>query len=268
MQDLLKTALKASHEGQSYAFATVIDSTKGTPQKAGAKMIVLEDGTLLGTIGGGKYEKIAQEICLKSIKTKKPKIITFDLAPKKSTFLCGGQVKIFIEPFCGQKHLIICGAGHIALPLSIFGKLLNYKVTIIDNRKEFANKKRFPHADTVLVGPHAKKLAKMRIDQNSLIVITTQGHKYDFDCLSTVIKSKAKYIGVISSKTKRREFLKKLETAKVAQKFLNRISIPVGLDIGAQTPEEIAVSIMAEIVAAINKDLIGSSKFQLKEDIK
>ena len=141
--ELLAKALKAVNSGQKYAFATVVESTKkGTPRKSGAKMVVLNDGTLYGSIGGGRNEKAAQKECLKAIRLAKPSLVTYDYFGQKGQSVCGGQMKVFIEPAVCQNHLIICGAGHIALPLSAMAKILNYKVTIIDNRRSFANKKR------------------------------------------------------------------------------------------------------------------------------
>jgi xanthine dehydrogenase accessory factor len=262
--ELLIKALNAAKKGQSYAFATIVESTiKGTPRKAGAKMIVLEDGALFGSIGGGRYEKAAQKESLKAIKSGKSSLMTYDYFGNKGQSVCGGQIRVFIEPFTGAKHFIICGAGHIALPLSVMGKMLNHKVTIIDNRKEFANKKRFPHADKIIVGPHAKRLAKMPIDKNTYIMIVTQGNEYDFECLMAVIESDAGYLGVISSKAKRIKFFNRLKKMGVAQKYLQRIHIPAGIDIGAQTPEEIAVSISAELVTLSNKAFLATDKFKM-----
>ena len=143
-------------------------------------------------------------------------------------------------------------------------KILGFKVTIIDDRKEFANKKRFPHVDRIIVGDHADELAKMTIESNTYVTIVTQGNEYDFECLKAVIKSAAAYIGVISSKPKRIKFFGRLKTAGIEEKYLKRVHIPMGIDIGSQTPEEIAVSIMAEIVAVKNKNYIGTDKFKSK----
>ncbi len=263
MEKILRKALEAAQKGQSYAFATVIESTtKGTPQKSGAKMVVLTDGSLWGTIGGGRNEKAAKEVCLKSLKTGKSEIVTYNFFGGKDNSVCGGQIKVFIEPFVGGKHFIICGAGHIALPLSVLGKILNYEVTIIDNRKEFANKKRFPHVDHIELGMHADKLSRMTIHQNTLIMIVTQGNEFDFECLKTVIKSNAGYIGVISSKAKRIKFLQRLNDLGISHQLMEKIHIPAGVDIGAQTPEEIAISIISEIISCNNKNFIGTEKFQ------
>ncbi len=263
---LLLKAKEVYEKGQSYAFATVIEATiKGTPRKSGAKMLVVEDSTLFGSIGGGRNELAAKKECLKSIKNGKPKLVTYDYFGQKGQSVCGGQIKVFIEPFHAQKHLIICGAGHIALPLSVISKILNYKVTIIDNRKIFANTARFKHVDKIIVGRHAKKLTNININQNTYIMIVTQGNEYDFECLKVALNTKAGYIGVISSETKKKKFLKRLKEEGFPIKNFKNISIPAGLDLGAQTPEEIAVSIAAEFVKQTNKGLLKSNKFQSKK---
>lgn len=263
--ELLIKALRASEKGRSYAVATLVDSTiKGTPRKAGAKMIVLEDGTLWGSIGGGRNEKAVQKECLKAIKSGKPSFVTYDYFGGVGQSVCGGQIKVFVEPFRGTKHLVICGAGHIALPLSVIGKMLNFKVTIIDNRKEFANSKRFPHVDRIIVGDHAQKLSQLPIDQNTYIMVVTQGNELDFECLRAAINANTGYLGVISSRAKRVKFFRRLKKMGVSHARFNRVKIPAGVDIGAQTPEEIAVSIAAEMVAVKNVVFLGTDKFKVK----
>lgn len=266
MDSVIKKAYAAAKKGQSYAFATVVEATsKGTPRKAGAKMIILSDGSTLGSIGGGRYEKDAIAQCQKAIKTGNSSVVTYDYFGEKGQSVCGGRIKVFIEPFAGSKHLIICGAGHIALQLSVIAKLLNFKVTIIDNRKQFANKGRFPHVDEIIVGNHAKKLGKMPITRDTYIMIVTQGNEYDFECLSAIIDSQAAYIGVISSKAKRIKFLKRFKQMGVTDKLLKRVKIPAGVDIGAQTPEEIALSISAEIVKKYSKKWLHTEKFKMAQ---
>lgn len=263
MEDILQIALKAVQNGQSCAFATIVEATpKGTPRKSGAKMVVLSDGTTFGTIGGGRNEKAAQVECLKAISTGKPTCITYDYFGKEGQSICGGQTKVFIEPFIGKKHLIICGAGHIALPLSALGKILNFKVTIVDDRKNYANKTRFPHVDGIFVGSHAKSLKKIKIDESCFITIVTQGNEYDYECLKVAIKTNAAYIGVISSQAKRVKFFRRLKESGTASAEIRKVHAPMGLNIGAQTPEEIAISIMSEIIAKNTNSLGSTLRFQ------
>lgn len=259
---LLNQALKQVKFGQKFAFATVVDSTvKGTPRKAGAKMLVAQDGTIFGTIGGGRNEKDAQQRCLKAIKSKKPELVTYDYFGQKGQSVCGGQIRVFIEPYILPKKFILCGCGHIGLPLSMLLKMMDFDVTIIDNRKEFANAKRFPHVDQILCGKYAAQLKKVDVDSNTSIMIVTQGNEFDYECLRTSINLGASYLGVISSKAKRIKFFKRLKDEGFGRAQLNRIHIPSGLDIGAQKPSEIAISIAAEIIQVNNNDMINTDKF-------
>lgn len=264
--ELLIKALEATRQGRGYALATIVESTlKGTPRKTGAKMVVLEDGTAWGSIGGGRNEKAVQTECLKALKSGKSSLITYDYFGREGQSVCGGQIKVFIEPVKTARHLIICGAGHIALPLSVIAKMLDFRVTIIDNRKDLANSRRFPHVDKIMVGPHAARLSRIRIDEDTYIMIVTQGNEFDFECLKVAVGKDTGYLGVISSKAKRVKFFGRLKKMGVAQARLDFVNIPAGVDIGAQTPEEIAVSIAAEMVAVRNRDFLGTDKFRSRK---
>lgn len=266
MDPVIQKAYQAAQKRQNFAFATITRTTAyGTPRKAGAKMIVLADGSIAGTVGGGRDERLMIEECRKAIRSKKSKLVTYHLTGKAGEPLCGGEIQAFIEPFSADQQLIICGAGHIALPLSFIGKLLNFHVTILDDRKEFANNKRFPHADKILCGNFIKNLRKTSISSNCFVVIITHGHEYDFDCLKELVSSPARYIGVIASHIKAKKFIKNLKIMRFSKSQLARIKMPVGIDIGAQTPEEIAVSIAAEIIKENNKDLLNTLKFKAKQ---
>jgi len=263
--NLLLKAYKAMDHGQSCAFATIVESTgQGSPRKTGSKMLVLGDGTISGSIGGGWSEKSAKEECLKSIKEGKPYLINYKFHGEESKSLCGGEIKIFIEPFAGIKHFILCGGGHIGLSLSMIVKMLNFRLTVLDVRDEFANKLRFPHADKIIVGNPSESLKKMKISLNDYVMIVTHSHEYDFECLRQVAQSEAAYIGVISSKSKKHKIITDLKSRGASKKEIDRISMPSGLDIGAQTPEEIAVSISAELVLLNNKQHLNSAKFKKK----
>lgn len=263
-QELLSIAQKCIEQSTPYACATVIEATpKGTPRKSGAKMLVHQDGSTYGTIGGGRNEKAAIHECLKSIKQQKTNLVIYDYFGQKGQSVCGGQMKVFIEPFLPQKTLILCGAGHIGLPLSIMAKMLNFKVLLLDNRRKYANKERFPHVDKIYVGKHSNLLKKLTYNKETYIMIVTQGNEYDFECLKTIVKKTTAYTGVISSQAKRIKFIKRLKNDhKIDAKYINRLDIPAGIDIGAETPEEIALSIMTKITQIANKQQIGTSKFK------
>ncbi len=265
MQETWIKALEAVNAGHRYAFATIIDATvKGTPRKAGAKMIVFEDGSIWGTIGGGRNENAAIAECLSAIKTQKPKTVTYNYFGREGESVCGGQMHVFIEPFDVTKRLIVCGAGHIALPLSALAKILGFSVTIIDHRKAFANAKRFPHVDHIIVADYKKALAKQDLNAHTYVAVVTPGNEYDYECLRATVGSKAAYVGIISSQPKKVKFLGRLKKEGIGLSQLKNIHIPMGIDIGSQTPQEIAVSICAQMIAIKNADYIGTDKFSTK----
>lgn len=165
--------------------------------------------------------------------------------------------EIFVESIYGKPKLVICGGGHIALPLSRMGKMLEFDVTVIDNRPEFANSKRFPHADCVICRDFNEGLEKAGLNSNTYVVIVTRGHVDDRNCLCKVIKMNHKYVGMIGSRSKAAFVFNKMKEDGYSEEELKNVYTPVGLDIGAETPEEIAVSIFAEIIQIKNKNLIS-----------
>ncbi|MDD3375084.1 MAG: XdhC/CoxI family protein [Candidatus Omnitrophica bacterium] len=265
MQKILQKILEFSKTAQPCALATVVESTaKGTPQKAGAKMMVFQNGTIEGTIGGGGNEKKAIQESLAAIKSGTPRLIELNFS-KKEKYLCGGTLKVFIEPILPQNKLILCGAGHVGLALSFLGKFLQFNVTIIDTRKKFIDKKKFAHVDHIINPSSVGTLKNLNINQNTYIVIATHDHETDFQFLNHFIKTNNAYLGVIASRSKRNQFIAQLQAKKISQKIINKIHMPIGLDIGAQTPNEIALSVMAEIISITKKEFVGTKKFNLKK---
>lgn len=261
--ELIIKACSAAQQGARGAFATIVETTKkGTPQKPGAKMLVLSDGSLYGTIGGGRNELAAKEECLKAIEDGQTRYVVYDFFGGPGQSVCGGQMKVFIEPIQSRERLIICGAGHIALPLSIIAKMCHFSVTVVDNRGEFASTQRLPHVDQIFHDDYLTGLQKCSIQSSDYAMVVTQGNEWDFQCLDFLIQQDLRYLGVISSKAKKVKFLKRLKESGIDEQKIADVHIPAGLDIGALTPEEIAVSILAEMLALRQKSRIGSVKFQ------
>jgi xanthine dehydrogenase accessory factor len=214
-------------------------------------MLVKADGSILGTIGGGSLEAQVIKEAIKAIGEGKPKRLHIGLTAREVTeegMLCGGEVEVFIEPILTLPTLYIFGGGHISLPLAKIGKLLGFKIAVIDDRAEFANTDRFPEADITLADDFTKTFPKIKIDKSSYIVIVTRGHQHDELVLEWAMGTKAKYIGMIGSKTKVKAIFSHLQAKGITKEQLNRVHAPIGLKIEAQTPEEIAVSIIAEII--------------------
>jgi xanthine dehydrogenase accessory factor len=213
-------------------------------------MLVKADGSIVGTIGGGNLENIAIKEALKVLQSNKPKRLDYSLqASTETDMVCGGDVEIFIEPILSTPTIYIFGGGHIGLALTRIAKPLGFKIVVVDDRPEFASPERFPEAEETIVGDFGEVFSKLKIDRSSYIVITTHGHKGDEAALKGALGTKARYVGMIGSRSKIKEIYSHLREKGFSQKQLDHVHSPIGLKIFAQTPEEIAVSIMAEIIA-------------------
>jgi xanthine dehydrogenase accessory factor len=251
MADIYQEIVRIREEGGEAALATIVSASGSTPREEGAKMLVRADGSIAGTIGGGSLEAQVIKEALKVIAEGKPKQLHFSLTAKEvedEGMLCGGEAEVFIEPILTTPTLYIFGGGHVSQPLAKTGKLLGFKVAVIDDRTEFANANRFPEADTVIAEDFGKSFSKLKIDKSSYIVIVTRNHQYDDLVLEWAVGTKAKYIGMIGSKKKTKAVFDHLMTKGITKEQLSRVHAPIGLEIGAQTPEEITVSILAEII--------------------
>lgn len=237
------------------AMITIISIDGSTPRGVGSTMLIDINGNLLeGTIGGGILEEKAKEDGIKYIKENKSGIIEYNLASSKKgknnlPMTCGGNVSIFVKVYYSQENLIIAGAGHVAEKISKIANIMGYSITILDDRKERLTSKFFPNVDNLILGNIVENIEKINIDSNSLIIIVTHGHKYDQDVLEAVLRSDAKYIGMIGSSNKIRTNFKNLMEKGFTKEELSKVYTPIGIDIGGETPEEVALSIMAEIQA-------------------
>ncbi|MEW6170374.1 MAG: XdhC/CoxI family protein [Candidatus Omnitrophota bacterium] len=258
---LLSKIDKYLASNKNFALLTVVDAIGSTPRKIGAKMILFSDGVILGTIGGGKIEYEALKDAKHFLMKKKSELKEYYL-DKKHGALCGGSMKVFIETFSPDKKLIIVGAGHIGIALYKLAIVLNFKIIVMDARKEFLNKTRFPEADKIILGNPSKKISKVNIDKNTYIVILTHSHKHDYEVLKKVINLDARYIGMIGSYKKVKEVLDRLNKEGVKKELLKNVSAPIGLNLGAETPEEIALSILAEIIASYNNQDTSNLRFK------
>ncbi len=168
---------------------------------------------------------------------------------RSSCFFSEGQERYFVQKFGAYQELVIVGSGHVAQPLAAYAELLGYRILVVDDRQSFANLERFPQATKILIGKHAEQLENLSLSQESAVVIITRGHRYDEDSLRAALKQKPAYIGMIGSKRRALETLRRLREDGYSQELLESVYTPIGLDIGAETPEEIGLAIMAEIVA-------------------
>lgn len=237
-------------KGERGALATVVSCGGSSPRKPGAKMLIRMDGSIAGTVGGGLMEHQVCEKGLEVVRSGQASMLHFDLSGKQENAIgiCGGWVDVFVEPIAPLEPLFVLGAGHIGAATAAIGKMLGFRTVVIDPRRDFNNPSRFPTADSLVVEDYSSALPKASFDDNSYVLICTNDHVFDEECLQAALLSQARYVGMVSSKRKVEELKAQLLAAGVPREALDRVHAPVGLDIGAETPEEIAVSIMAEIV--------------------
>ncbi|MFC1846654.1 XdhC family protein [Chloroflexota bacterium] len=251
MDDIYEEIVRIRMEGGKAALATVIKEKGSTPRSTGSKMLIRSDGSILGSIGGGCLEADVWEAANKVMQEEAPKVLDFDLTGRKDTpqgLICGGIMQILVEPIISQPTVYIFGAGHIGFAISKIAKMTGFRVTVIDDRPAYANAERFPDADDFYVDDPATMVAKLNIGQNAYLIIACRGHLEDQRVLEQAIKTPAVYIGMLGSKKKNKTVFSNLEAGGVQKEVLKKVHAPIGLPIATETPEEIAVSIMAEII--------------------
>ncbi len=239
---LLEEAYKLMQASQPFAWVTITNQEGSSARHVGSSMLVTSEGKVIGTVGGAIAELQLIEQSIDAIKEGKPRTIKIPLP------VCAGVITCFVNVFHAPEQLILVGAGHVAQPISKLAKMLGFQVTVIDDRADYGTKERFPEADRIIVDDWDKALKELQIDQDTYIIILTYTGESDELALRTVIESKAAYIGMISSESKAKGILSKLNRDGISDELLRKVVTPIGLDIGAETPAEIAVSTMAEIV--------------------
>jgi xanthine dehydrogenase accessory factor len=250
--DIYEELLRLRNLGQKCALATIVDVRGSIPSYESAKLLVREDGSMTGTIGGGCVEAEVWNAAREAIETEKPKHLTFNLgqdAAYDNGLICGGQLDVFIEPVLPIPHAFIFGAGHISKSLSKVATLAGFATVIVDNRESFANRERFPEAADVLAAEYEEIFPKLTINENSYVIVVTRGHRDDMRVLKLAIGTPARYIAMIGSKRKVINVVRELEKEGVPRTAFERIFAPMGFDIGAVSPEEIAIAVAAEMIA-------------------
>ncbi len=250
--DVYEELVRLRNLGQKCALATIVEVRGSIPSYESAKILVREDGSMTGTIGGGCVEAEVWNAAREVIATEKPRRLTFNLgqdAAYDNGLICGGQLEVFIEPVLPVAHAYIFGAGHISKSLSKVATLAGFATVVVDNREAFANRDRFPEASAVHAAEYEEVFPQLAINETSYVIIVTRGHRDDMRVLQLAIATPARYIAMIGSKRKVLNVVRELEKEGVPHEALARIHAPMGLDIGAISPEEIAVSVAAEMIA-------------------
>lgn len=243
MSSLSAELIDISEHGVAAVLATVIEVEGSDRVKPGTKCLIRDGKVRAETIGDGKVvDAIVRESAV-HLRDEKSKLVALDISDPAV------KLQVFFEVMPAPPKLIVVGAGHIAVPLVQIAKVLDFHVTVIDDRLLYANRERFPAADEVLVGDMAQMLKEMTLTPSCYIVLITRGHKYDEPCLREIMHSSAKYIGMIGSKRRIKACFQRFrDEEKIADEAIERIYAPIGLDIATETPAEIALSILAEVI--------------------
>jgi xanthine dehydrogenase accessory factor len=248
---VLAAAAEALARGDSVALVTVVRSQGSTPQRAGAKMLVWADGRTVGTIGGGCYENDAFWKAREAIASGRPQLLHYELNDdfaQENGLICGGRMDVHIDPLAPSARLFIVGAGHVGFHLAKLAADIGFHIHVVDDREKFANVERFPGAN-IVVEPIPEWLHRAEIPATSYVVVVTRGHQHDLDAMRALAARDLKYLGLIGSRAKVARIYDALLEEGMPPECLQRVHAPIGLEIGAVTPAEIAVSILAELIA-------------------
>jgi xanthine dehydrogenase accessory factor len=249
---VFSAVVRALEQGDAAALVTVIATRGSTPQRVGAKMLVWDDGRSVGTIGGGCYEHDAAGKAREIIRTRIARVVSYDLTDEvaeENGLICGGQMEVFIEPLDPSPHVYLIGAGHISQHLASVAHDVGFQGHVVDDRSKFANADRFPDALEVAVDSIPDWLARTDLPASAFVVVVTRGHKHDLTAMQALAGRAFRYVGMIGSRAKVARIREALVRAGVDPAWLDAVHAPIGLRIGAVTPEEIAISIVAELVA-------------------
>jgi len=251
-KEVFTAVTDALERGEAAALVTIVSTTGSTPQRVGAKMLVYADGRMVGTIGGGCYENDAFWKAREAITNRRPLLLHYELADdfaQETGLICGGQMDVYIEPIEPSPELYIVGAGHVGFHLARLANDVGFRVHVADDREKFANSERFPSAVEIVVDDIPAWIGRTTLPAHAYVVIVTRGHTNDLEALRALAPCELRYLGLIGSRAKVARIYDALTEAQMPAELLKRVHAPIGLDIGAVTPQEIAVSILAELIA-------------------
>src|SRR5579864_13396 len=245
-QEVFAAVADALERGEAAALVTIVSTRGSTPQRIGAKMLVFADGRIVGTIGGGCYENDAFWKAREALTHRRPQLVHYELSDdfaQETGLICGGQMDVYIEPIEPSPELYIVGAGHVGLHLARLAQEVGFRVHVVDDREKFANRERFPTAAEVLAEDIPAWIDKTNIPSHAYVVVVTRGHTNDLEALRALAPRDLRYLGLIGSRAKVARIYEALVEDRMPPERLQRVHAPIGLDIGAVTPQEIAVSI-------------------------
>ena len=251
--EFYRQVLKAKKENKVYAVASVVQTEGNTPRKAGAKMLVLADGSTHGTVGGGIVEKQAIADCMIAMRTGKTMLKTYSAVSQEIAgkgMVCGNNMTVFIEPGEQLPYLYLCGCGHVAQAVLPLAKSMGYYVVAIDARDISGYEEALAPADELHILESFDQIGQLDFVPGSAFIACSFSHKTDGDILNVILSKEPSYVGMLGGKPKIKALFTRLKENGYAEEVLKQIHAPIGLDIGGEKPAEIAVSIMAEILAS------------------
>jgi xanthine dehydrogenase accessory factor len=249
--DLFEEIVRLRRAGQRAALATIVHTNGSIPSFESSRMLVREDGSIAGTIGGGCVEAEVWAAAREVMQRESPRKMVFNLnneASYDNGLICGGTLEVFVEPILPQPMLYLFGGGHVSMAVAKAASAAGFGIAVVDDRESFANKERFPMSQEVYTS-YEDAFEKIHPNESNYVVIVTRGHKEDMRVLAWAVRTEARYLGMIGSKRKVLSVYKALENDGFKAEEFERVFAPMGLDIGALSPEEIAISIVAELVA-------------------
>jgi xanthine dehydrogenase accessory factor len=265
--DLFEEIVKLRREGRRGALATIVHTDGSIPSFETSRMLVREDGSIGGTVGGGCVEADVWAAAKEVMKSETPRKMVFNLnheAGYDTGLICGGTLEVFVEPILPQPVVFLFGGGHVSLALVAAAHAAGFAVGVVDDREQFANLERFPMARETFTS-FEEAFQDIHPNESTYLVIVTRGHKEDMRVLAWALRTPARYIGMIGSKRKVLAVFRALEKEGFQREEFDRVYAPMGLEIGALTPEEIAISIAAELVA-IRRGASGAAHKKLRLD--
>ena len=266
MDSIYQALAEIEKNNESAALCTVVKSEGSTPRHVGSKMLVYPGGNFIGTVGGGDLEHRVLDEAWMAVADGKPRLLSYNMSDpsRGDPGVCGGQVEVFVEPILPAPMIVVIGGGHVGKAVVHLAKWLGFRVAVSDDRAEFCTPESAPGADAYYAIPMENLTEQLKITRQTYLVVTSRGSGVDAAGLPSLLDSPAAYIGVIGSKRRWATTVKALKEKGVADEKIARVHSPMGLELNAETPEEIAVSILAEIMMLKDKGSGKSMKTQLK----
>ncbi len=255
MSELFERIAEFKNQRKKFCVITVVDSLGTTPRKAGARALVFPDGPLVGTVGGGSIELEAINFAQEVLKTKLPllKVFQLDQLEQHEAMTCGGSMTLFFEPVLPDRKLTIFGGGHVGKSVARVAHEAGWQIRVLDEREGVLDPKYFPEQTELITDKYLNYISNQNFGENDWLVIVTPKHSNDEQVLEAIVKFPAVYIGMMGSPKKVAEVMENLKRKNISQEVLKKVRAPIGLNIGTETPGEIAISIVSEMLAVLHQ---------------